>query len=61
MNNCTHLTQKNRTLIKNLIDKEINSIDRFLLQNQNNDNNYNILAYSKAVYVTSDEDCLILN
>tara|TARA_Y100000766_G_C18696968_1_gene502315 strand:+ start:188 stop:373 length:186 start_codon:yes stop_codon:yes gene_type:complete len=61
MNNCTHLTQKNRTLIIDLIDKEISSIDRFLLQNQNNDNNYNILAYSKALYVASDEDYLILN
>ena len=61
MNDCTYLTPKNRTLIIDLIDREISSIDNLLLQNKNNDINYNILAYSKAVCITSDDDSLILN
>ena len=61
MNHSTYLKTKNRDLVIDFIDREIHSIDSFLLQNVNMDNNYNLLAYSKAVYLTSDEGSLILN
>ena len=61
MNDCTYLTPKNRTLIIDLIDREISSIDSLLLKHKNYEDNYNILAYSRAVYLTSDNDSFVLN
>ena len=48
MNHSTCLNTKNRNLTIDFIEKEIRSIDSFLLQNENQNNNYNILAYSKS-------------
>ena len=61
MNHSTCLNTKNRNLIIDFIEKEIRSIDSFLLQNENQNNNYNILAYSKAVCLASDDCSLLLN
>ena len=40
-------------------DAEIKKIEVTLLVNQNN--NSNILAYSKAVYIDSNDDVILLN
>ena len=61
MNHSTCLNTKNRNLTIDFIDREIRSIDSFLLQNENHNNNYNILAYSKAVCLTSNDGSLLLN
>ena len=59
MNNSTHLTKKNRSLITEFFDTEIKKIEMTLLLNQRN--NSNILAYSKAVYIDSKDDVILLN
>ena len=59
MNNSTHLTKKNRSLITKFFDTEIKKIEMTLLVNQRNDSN--IIAYSKAVYIASNDDVILLN
>lgn len=59
MDNSTHLTKKNKSLITEFFDAEIKKIEVTLLVNQNN--NSNILAYSKAVYIDSNDDVILLN
>lgn len=59
MDNSTHLTKKNKSLITEFFDTEIKKIEMTLLLNQRN--NSNIIAYSKAVYIDSNDDVILLN
>ena len=59
MDNSTYLTKKNKSLITEFFDTEIKKIEMTLLLNQRN--NSNILAYSKAVYIDSKDDVILLN
>ena len=59
MDNSTHLTKKNKSLVTEFFDTEIKKIEMTLLLNQRN--NSNILAYSKAVYIDSNDEVILLN
>lgn len=59
MDNSTHLTKKNKSLVTEFFDTEIKKIEMTLLLNQRN--NSNILAYSKAVYIESNDEVILLN